>query len=125
MEELINHLESIRAACKEWHYSATGLPFYGNHLLADKIQTPLYNFIDDIKEVHFLANSLHVPQSEIKPANGNPADILAEIIIAIYKIEELARTDITQGELNLLGTISEHLMRSRGLLNQTLSGGEK
>ena len=46
------------------------------------------------------------------------------LTIAIYQIEELSQTQIMQGELNLLGSIPEHLMLSRGLLWRVLEGAE-
>lgn len=127
MKSLITKLESIRAICKEWHYEASGESFYAQHLLADRIQDPLLGFVDSIKEVCFLGNGI-LPPSVAAVEALVPCEIKCRLYdsltVAIYQIEELSQTQIMQGELNLLGSISEHLMLSRGLLWRVLEGAE-
>lgn len=131
MKDLIIILESIRMTAKDWHYNASGAGFYSSHLQADAIAEPLSGMIDDIKEVCFLGNCIPVPTSKelcaaiaasLLPCTTE-ADIKTELAtqlnIAIYTIEEIAKGNPMQGELNLLGSISEHLQKSKGLLSRS------
>ncbi len=134
MKDTILNLIAIKAVCKDMHYGATGQQFYGLHLLADRIAEPISGFIDSIKEVCFLGNELDAPSSaEIHadlpgsiPTFTNPQttlETLKELLkLAEYRIEEItALPSITQGELNLLGEVAQHLKLSRGLVHRTLT----
>lgn len=126
MKNLITYLEAIRQTAKDWHYSALGSSFYSDHLLADKIGDPINGFIDSIKEVCFLGKEKDVPSSkeindgmDLKSdidAAGFPAEISSQINLALYSIEELSKSGIMQGEINLLGSVAENLQLSKGLL---------
>jgi DNA-binding ferritin-like protein len=132
MRDLIIILESVRQTCKDWHYNAKGLSFYSNHLLADRIGEPCAAFIDSLKEVCFLGNEKDAPSSvEINaalldhlPANMAEETLIPEIqtllTIGMYTIEEAIKQELKQGELNLLGSIAEHLQQSKGLLYRVL-----
>ena len=128
MLDLIVILEAIRQTSKDWHYNAKGMTFYGNHLLADRIGDPCADFIDSLKEVCFLGNEKPAPTSkEVNAAlsthlpdtleeSGLIAELNSLLTIGIYTIEELAKGVLKQGEVNLIGSISEHLQQSKGLL---------
>ena len=128
MKDLIGYLEAIRQTCKDWHYSASGDSFYSDHLLADRIGEPISGFIDSVKEVCFLGNEVEAPKSkdvavalvlilkdDIEPKQL-PDEVCRLINLALYHIEELSKTGIMQGEINLLGNIAENLQQSKGLL---------
>lgn len=132
MRDLIIILESVRQTCKDWHYNAKGLSFYSNHLLADRIGEPCAAFIDSLKEVCFLGNEKDAPSSvEINANLQNilPTDMSEQFLInavfnlltiGMYTIEEAIKQELKQGELNLLGSIAEHLQQSKGLLYRVL-----
>ncbi len=131
MKELLQYLEAIRQTAKDLHYNASGASFYGIHLLADRISDPLAGFIDDIKEVAYLGQGKAPPSSKeladgflpLLAQDTSQTAILPDlgrlVSLAVYTIEELSRSPITQGELNLLGAISQHLTTSYGLLSRT------
>ena len=60
MENINKLIAQLIAVCnysKDIHYNCKGAAFYGKHLLADRIQENLSEYIDKIKELFFLANS--------------------------------------------------------------------
>lgn len=134
MKNLIVLLEAIRQTAKDLHYEKSDCPhaFYSVHLLADRIAEPLNDFIDTIKEVCFLGNEKPVPSSRelaelftqrLPVETSQPALIASlydQLKIALYTIEEVSKQPLMQGEINLLGTISEHLQQSKGLLCRTM-----
>jgi len=134
VKELIVLLECVRQTARDCHYRAAGPCFYGQHLLADVISEPIGGFIDRINEVCFLGSEKPAPTS--KEINGDligilPATITNSVDRAIYHIESLCSDadkraiPLMQGELNLLGEISEHLMKCKGLLwRQGLEEGD-
>jgi len=129
MIDLIVILEAIRQVSKDWHYNSKGMTFYGNHLFADRIGEPCADFIDSLKEVCFMGNEKPVPTSkEINddlsdhlPSTKDESSLIAELntllTIGIYTIEDRPKEALKQGETNLLGSIAEHLQRSKGLLH--------
>lgn len=133
MINLIAYLEAARNQLKDLHYTAKGLTFYGNHLLADRMQENLSGYVDSIKEVCYLGKGLNAPQSKdiyeivltllIQSYNQielfKKADELLKL--AIYEIEELEKRDLLGGERNLLEGISENLMQSRGFIYRVLT----
>ena len=56
VNNLIAYLTAIQNFAKDIHYSSKGEAFYSKHLLADRINDDLYDFIDSIKEIFFLGN---------------------------------------------------------------------
>lgn len=65
INKLIAYLIAIANYAKDIHYSCKGEAFYSKHLLADRIQDGLYDFIDQIKETCLLGNDiLPLPSGE-------------------------------------------------------------
>ena len=65
INKLIAYLLAIANFAKDIHYSCKGDAFYSKHLLADRIQDSIYDFIDGIKETCLLGNDiLPLPSGE-------------------------------------------------------------
>lgn len=132
MFNLIVLLTSIREYAKDLHYSMSGIAFYSNHKLMDRIQKELYEFIDEIKESYYLANKAILPTSRevfeaalefIPKELGNIGlPKLYELIkVTVYSIEDAAREiKADSGDSDLLGRISANLKNSLGILGRVI-----
>lgn len=129
INQLISYLIAIANFAKDIHYSSCGEAFYGKHLLADRLQENIYDFIDQLKEVCLLGNEIE-PLSSIEylkaaisiiPLKNNADDKanfiqMKELLIeTLSLIEELS--DLTRGEDNLIGNIAQELENNLGLVN--------
>lgn len=128
---LIEYLIAIQNYSKDIHYNCKGESFYSKHLLADRIQDNLYDYIDQIKEVCFLAaNKEPLPSGEyLSRATSLIPEItdddkenfkLMENLLTVA-LESIEKTkDLTKGEENLIGAIAQDLQTSLGLVNQQI-----
>lgn len=130
MYKLIVLLEVIRARAKDLHYILKGHSFYGNHLLADRVQEDLGDFIDQIKETYFMARQLDIPRNEtiyadvVKELDNmkeySILELAEKVKLTIYFIETMLRdteTPFTAGDNDLIGRISSNLQTSYALLS--------
>ena len=130
---LIEYLIAIQSYSKDIHYNAKGEAFYSKHLLADRIQENLYDYIDQIKEVCFLAaNKEPLPSGEyLSRATSFIPEITENdkenfklmenlLTVALENIEKVK--DLTKGEENLIGAIAQDLQTSLGLVEQQIKG---
>ena len=129
INKLIEYLLAVANFAKDIHYSAKGEAFYSKHILCDRISENIYDYIDSLKEIFFLAadkdplpsgeylsraTSL-IPQiAEDDKTNFTSLSILLEA--ALQDIEKIK--DLTKGEENLIGAIAENLQTSLGLVNR-------
>lgn len=131
INEIIIYLMAVANFAKDIHYNCKGDSFYSKHLLADQVEENIHDFIDDIKEIFFLAANIDtLPSKEyLNQAAGIIPDItgddkedfkaLGELITKTLKLIE--NTDnTTTGESNLLGNIAENLQKSLGLINRQI-----
>lgn len=131
VNKLICALIALQNFCKDIHYNAKGDAFYSKHLLVDRVQENISDYIDRIKEVFFLpAGKEPMPSGEYlkKAADMIPAiekndkdsfKHLATLLTnALKQIEKLK--ELTKGEENLTGTIAEDLQTSLGLVNRQI-----
>ena len=129
INKLIEYLLAVANFAKDIHYSAKGDSFYSKHLLCDRISENIYDYIDSIKEIFFLAADKEplpsgeylsratslIPQiAEDDKTNFTSLSILLES--ALQDIEKIK--DLTKGEENLIGAIAENLQASLGLVNR-------
>lgn len=125
---LIEYLLAVQNFAKDIHYTSTGEAAYSKHLLADRVQENLYDFIDKIKEVCILGNDTPpLPSGEYLSRATSKIPQLGEtdrenfkslqslIISTLSHIEKI--DDITTGEANLIGNIAEDLQNNLGLIN--------
>lgn len=133
INKLIEYLIAIQNFAKDIHYNSKGDAFYGKHLLADRIQENLSEYLDQIKEVFFLASDKEpLPSGEyLSRATSLIPEIAPEdktnfksmqnlIVVTLQHIEGL--TDLTKGEENLIGAIAQDLQNSLGLINLQIKG---
>lgn len=131
INNLIWHLMAVQNYSKDIHYNCKGDAFYSKHLLADKIQENISEYIDNIKEIFFLAKGLlpkaskyYLTESAILVPNIEKDDKksferLQELILdTLQKIEEVNAT--TKGENSLLDSISQDLQQSLSLINKQI-----
>lgn len=129
INKLIEYLLAVANFAKDIHYSAKGEAFYSKHLLCDRISENIYDYIDSIKEIFFLAADKEplpsgeylsratslIPQiAEDDKTNFTSLSILLES--ALQDIEKIK--DLTKGEENLIGAIAENLQTALGLVNR-------
>lgn len=127
INNLICQLIAIQNYCKDIHYNCKGDAFYSKHLLADRVQENISEYIDQVKEVFFLpafkeplssAEYLRKAAAIIPPIEDDRANFtsLAKLLtLALQEIEEIK--GLTVGEENLIGTIAQDLQNSLGLVN--------
>ena len=128
INKLIEYLIAIQNFCKDLHYNCKGEAFYSKHLLADRIQENISEYIDQIKEIFFLAGDKEpLPSGEYlsratslipQIANEDKANFESMqnlLVITLQHIEGL--DDLTKGEENLVGNIAQDLQNSLGLVN--------
>ena len=130
INNLICFLIALQNYCKDIHYNSKGDAFYSKHLLADRVQDNLADYIDRIKEICILGNDEKTLPSgeylsratslipEVESSDKVNFENLEKLIVSILTlIEQLPGT---KGEENLYGAIAEDLQNSLGLINRQL-----
>lgn len=130
INKLIAELIAICSFCKDIHYNSKGDAFYGKHLLADRVQENINEYIDQIKEICILGNDEKtLPSGEylLKATSFIPAiqnedkanfKNLENLLIAT--LGTLESLEGTKGEENLYGNIAQDLQNSLGLINRQI-----
>ena len=131
INKLIEYLIAISNFVKDIHYNCKGEAFYSKHLLADRIEENIADYLDQIKEVFFLAADKEpLPSGEyLSRATSFIPEIAEEdkanfksmqnlLVVTLQHIETLK--DLTKGEENLIGAIAENLQTSLGLTNKQI-----
>lgn len=132
---LICYLLAIANFAKDIHYNCKGDAFYGKHLLADRVQDGLYDFIDQIKETCLLGNDiLPLPSGEYlaKTMNLLPAldnddkknfesmqKLLTDCLVLMQ--EMLKEPDTPRAEVSLVDSIAQNLQGKLGLINRQMA----
>lgn len=131
INSLIFYLIALQNFCKDIHYNSKGDAFYSKHLLADRVQENISDYIDRIKEVCILGNDEDtlpsreylsratslIPEVETSDKSNFKSleTLLVNTLTLIQNIEPA-----TKGEENLYGAIAEDLQNSLGLINRQL-----
>lgn len=130
---LIIYLIAIQNFCKDIHYNAKGEAFYSKHLLADRIQENISEYLDDIKEICILgSNEETLPSGEylsratslipqIQEDDKDNFKSLENILINTLELLEKMENS-TKGEENLYGNIAQDLQQSLGLIYRQIEG---
>ena len=129
INNIIVLLVAIQNFAKDIHYNAKGDAFYSKHLLCDRIQENISDYIDSIKEVCFLpadkeplTSKYYLKQaSELIPdiQNDDKNDFIALSLIIMGALREIeSLKDLSKGEDNLFGAIAENLQVSYGLIKR-------
>lgn len=131
INQLICYLVAIANFSKDIHYTCRGEAFYGKHLLADRIQDGLYDFVDQIKETCLLSNEIEPLESGeylVNAANLIPKlsnsdktnfEKMQKLLIdcLVLMQEMLKETDTPRAEVSLVDGIAQDLQQKLGLIN--------
>lgn len=130
INKLIAQLIAIGNFCKDIHYNSKGDAFYGKHLLVDRVQENISEYIDQIKEICILGNDEKtLPSSEyLLQATRFIPTIQQEDKVNFKSLENLLinalslieQMEGTKGEENLYGNIAQDLQNSLGLINRQI-----
>lgn len=131
INKLICYLLAIVNFAKDIHYTCKGEAFYSKHLLADRIQDGLYDFIDGIKETCLLGNDiLPLPSGEYLSGAANllpqvedddkknflaMQNLLTDCLALMQKM--LMDTETPRAEVSLVDGIAQDLQQKLGLVN--------
>lgn len=130
-KQLLIHLWAIRFYSKDVHYLVKNSPFYGDHLLADRVMSKLDDAIDGVNEVCFLGELDNAPYS--KDLIPNAVSLVPSYVpdpdqafinlknlleTAIVFIDDLSPNSLSTGEANLIGGIAENLQQMYGLVGR-------
>ena len=98
MFNILVYLLSIEKTAKGIHYLCKGSNFWADHLLADKIQDGLSDFMDEIQEIAYLGKEQDAPQ---------PAQVLASAGALVPKLDEDIEEDFRKLDKLILSCIDE------------------
>ena len=135
INKLIAYLIAIANFAKDIHYSCRGDAFYGKHLLADRIQDGLYDFIDQIKETCLLGNDIQPLPSvqylsqaallipELTDNDKTNFESIQKLLIdcLVLMQEMLKETDIPRAEVSLIDGVAQDLQGKLGLVNRQVA----
>lgn len=134
MNDLISILERIRIAAKTVHYNYKGKEFYAIHKMMDKIQSPMIDFQDEIKERFYMANhknppsfkSMYSDMVRTMQEDYDLIDVSGLVKIALYQIEGMKdNAKYNLGQQDVFSKISSHLNFCMALLFGTLGENPK
>lgn len=131
INNVICSLVALQNFCKDIHYNSKGDAFYSKHLLADRVQDNLSDYIDRLKEVCLLGNDEKTLPSAVYLTNAaslipeireNDKDNFKALEVLLVNILTLIESmeSATKGEENLYGAIAEDLQNSLGLINRQI-----
>ena len=132
INNLICFLIALQNFCKDIHYNSKGDAFYSKHLLVDRVQENIGDYIDKIKEVCILGNDEETLPSgeylsratslipEVRNSDKENFKELEQLLVSILTLIETLNG--TKGEENLYGAIAEDLQNSLGLINRQIKG---
>lgn len=135
VNQLICYLLAIANYAKDIHYTSSGDAFYSKHLLADRIQDGLYDFIDGIKETCLLGNEIEpLPSGEylsratslipkITQDDKKNFEEMQKLLVncLVLMQEMLKETDTPRAEVSLVDGIAQDLQGKLGLVNRQVA----
>lgn len=130
INKLIAQLIALQNFCKDIHYNCKGEAFYSKHLLADRVQENISEYIDQIKETCILGNDEKtLPSGEylLKATSFIPsiqeedkANFKSLEKLLVVTLGTLEALDGTKGEQDLYGAIAQDLQNNLGLINRQI-----
>lgn len=130
INKLIAQLIAIQNFCKDIHYNCKGDAFYSKHLLADRVQDNINEYIDQIKETCILGNDMKtLPSGEylLKATSFIPsiqeddkANFKSLENLLVVTLGTLEALEGTKGEQDLYGAIAHDLQNNLGLINRQI-----
>lgn len=130
LNKLISLLIAIQNYSKDIHYNCIGKEAYSWHLLADRVQENLSDYIDRLKE-YMLGCDISPLSSKEYLANAIEIipDIQKDIILSFTKMQNLIvgtlnvieETKLNKAGDNLISEIADNLTNSNGIINLVIS----
>ena len=130
IDNLIVSLIAIDNFSKDIHYSCVGLEAYSWHLLADRVQENLGDYIDRLKEYllgidekpfaskEYLLRAIdYIPPLEINTIKN--FNKLQELILST--LENINEAELDKSGDNLVSEIADNLRNSNGIINLVIS----
>lgn len=134
INRLICLLIAVAESAKAVHYTVKGESAYSKHLLADRIYDGLYSFIDNLKEMFFLAGNEPLLSAKeylniaadftIKLADDDKENFISLQKLIVQTLESIEGIDsaLTHGEQSLIDDIAKDLQGKLGLVNLQIGG---
>ena len=130
MFNILVYLLAIEKTAKGIHYLCKGQNFFSDHLLADRIQDGLDEFMDEIQEIYYLGKEEDAPQpSQVLASAGAMVPELTDdieedfkklekiMLSCIDEIETASKlTATTCGDNDLLGRIGSDIQQKHGFV---------
>lgn len=130
INKLISLLIAIQNYSKDIHYNCIGKEAYSWHLLADRIQENISEYIDRIKE-YLLGSDINPLSSKeyLEMAFAIIPDIEKDTILSFTKMQNLIvstlslidETKLDKAGDNLISEIADNLKNSNGIINLVIS----
>lgn len=130
MNELIISLIAIQNFARDIHYNCIGREAYSWHLLADRIQENISDYIDRIKE-YMLGSDTQPLSSKVylESAIAIIPDIDKDTKLSFTKMQNLIvatlniieSTKLDKAGDNLISEIADNLKNSNGIINLVIS----
>lgn len=132
MKTILSQIEAATMLARDWHYNASGLSFYAEHLLADKV-AEIGDHSDKLIETYYLGERETVPPTagditreavEIygrADGDGIPSRLKSVLKLLAAHCEEIARTSISIGTKSLLDSLCADAYQYVGLIERTVA----
>lgn len=130
IDSLIVSLIIIKEFSKDIHYSCIGFEAYSWHLLADRVQENLGDYIDRLKEYllgidekpwsskeYLITATSFIPKLEINTISNFKK--LQEIINKT--LNDINKTQLDKAGDNLVSEIADNIRNSNGIINLVIS----
>lgn len=131
MLDILARLTAIQQYAKDIHYTSKGDSFYAVHLLADRVADGLDDFLDSIKETHYLGGGELPPQSkEVLRLTIAYIPVLTDTRENLTRLGSLISSTLdalgeTMGngraDASLLDNIAQDLKLKLGLINRQVA----
>ena len=131
IDDLIVNLITIKEFSKQIHYSCIGFEAYSWHLLADRIQENIDEYVDRLKEYLLGIDERPLTSKEYltgvinKLPEANSQDTIDNFIklqnLLLETVQNINSTEIEKAGDNLISEIADNLRNSVGIINLLVS----
>ena len=130
MFNILVYLIAIQKTAKGIHYLCHGDSFFSDHLLADRIQEDIDDFVDEIQENYYLGKEEDAPQqAQLLASAGALVPEITEdmtesfkaldrlLLSCVNEVETASKLEATTvGDADLLGRICSDIQKKHGFV---------